>query len=273
MSQHSDHDEKVAAASWRNYLLRNKSVIVDLYQGQLKSTLTCLHCRTTSIKFEPFMFLSLPVDPARPTIKRSLELFTAVEQLESNNGWYCTHCQKFRRAMKKLDLWKIPPVLIIHLKRFKYDPRRRQNRKIERTVQYDMNMDLMPYVASQQDGISKYNLFAMASHHGTIQKGHYTATVRNSLNHQWYTISDNEVRNANRHGVERNRDAYLLFYARESLDQDESFPRQSLTMPEHWPHSSTVTKSFKTSDDKVKYVKSQSTERTIRSHLLQPASR
>lgn len=53
--------EKQAANAWKNYLLRNKSIIVDLFQGQLKSTLKCLKCSFTSCKFESFMYLSVPV--------------------------------------------------------------------------------------------------------------------------------------------------------------------------------------------------------------------
>ena len=53
---------ELADRSWCNYLLRNRSIIVDLAQGQLKSKLKCLTCGHTSIKFDPYMHLSLPVD-------------------------------------------------------------------------------------------------------------------------------------------------------------------------------------------------------------------
>ena len=34
-------DEEVAAKAWEGYLRRNRSIIVDLFQGQLRSTLRC----------------------------------------------------------------------------------------------------------------------------------------------------------------------------------------------------------------------------------------
>ncbi|EAY75361.1 hypothetical protein OsI_03257 [Oryza sativa Indica Group] len=34
--------------------------------------------------------------------------------------WYCPCCKKHQQAMKKLDLWRLPEVLVIHLKRFSY---------------------------------------------------------------------------------------------------------------------------------------------------------
>ncbi|BAT07594.1 Os09g0343900 [Oryza sativa Japonica Group] len=33
---------------------------------------------------------------------------------------YCPCCKKHQQAMKKLDLWRLPEVLVIHLKRFSY---------------------------------------------------------------------------------------------------------------------------------------------------------
>jgi hypothetical protein len=48
-------DAKAAALSWEGHKMRNDSVIVDTFQGQFKSTLTCPKCRDISIKFDPFM--------------------------------------------------------------------------------------------------------------------------------------------------------------------------------------------------------------------------
>jgi len=42
-------------------LIRNESVIVDLFHGQYKSTLVCSQCSKISITFDPFMTLSLPI--------------------------------------------------------------------------------------------------------------------------------------------------------------------------------------------------------------------
>ncbi|KAM7433841.1 Transcription elongation factorSPT6 [Porites harrisoni] len=54
-------DEEVAHEAWDNHLKRNQSVIVDLFQGQLKSQVRCLECGYVSVRFDPFTFLSLPL--------------------------------------------------------------------------------------------------------------------------------------------------------------------------------------------------------------------
>lgn len=56
-------DAVVAAASWDKYKLRNRSEIVDLFAGQLKSTLVCPTCARVSVKFDPYLSLALPLPP------------------------------------------------------------------------------------------------------------------------------------------------------------------------------------------------------------------
>ncbi|GAB5370425.1 hypothetical protein AAMO2058_001491900, partial [Amorphochlora amoebiformis] len=63
-------DSMVAKEHWDVYLKRNRSIIVDLMTGQLKSTLTW-SCGHSSTKFDPYNVLSLPL-PHRTT--RAVEI-------------------------------------------------------------------------------------------------------------------------------------------------------------------------------------------------------
>ena len=54
-------DLVVASEAWENHVLRNKSIVVDLFHGQLKSKVTCKVCSHESVRFDPFTFLSLPL--------------------------------------------------------------------------------------------------------------------------------------------------------------------------------------------------------------------
>jgi ubiquitin C-terminal hydrolase len=58
-------DPEVAEEWWLGHLQRERSVLVSLFNGQYKSTLTCAHCGEASARFEPFNQLQLPLpDPA-----------------------------------------------------------------------------------------------------------------------------------------------------------------------------------------------------------------
>ncbi len=54
-------DEEASKEAWTKHLIRNESIIVDLFHGQYKSTLVCSVCDKVSITFDPFMTLSLPI--------------------------------------------------------------------------------------------------------------------------------------------------------------------------------------------------------------------
>jgi ubiquitin carboxyl-terminal hydrolase 8 len=96
-------------------------------------------------------------------------------------GWICPHCKEPREAIKKLDISKLPPVLVIHLKRFYADPYTNGTFR-KKTIYVDFplsDMNMMPYVArSEKNNGSNsqhvYNLYAVSNHYGSMESGHYT---------------------------------------------------------------------------------------------------
>jgi ubiquitin carboxyl-terminal hydrolase 15 len=82
-----------------------------------------------------------------------------------------------KQAMKKLDLWRLPEVLVIHLKRFSYTHFTRN--KLETFVDFPISdFDLSPYISdkSKQANIH-YRLYAISNHYGNMGGGHYTASI------------------------------------------------------------------------------------------------
>lgn len=59
--QNGRSDQVMSNLYWKAFQERNKSIIVDLMYGQLKSTVKCLECGNISITFDPFLTLSLPI--------------------------------------------------------------------------------------------------------------------------------------------------------------------------------------------------------------------
>jgi len=55
-----------------------------------------------------------------PTLDECVQEFTKEEILDEENRWKCPKCKSFQKALKKIDIWKMPSILIIHLKRFEY---------------------------------------------------------------------------------------------------------------------------------------------------------
>lgn len=93
------------------------------------------------------------------------------------NFRYCPGCEKHCQAIKKLDLWRLPEILVIHLKRFSYS--RFSKNKLETYVDFPVdNFDLSPYISQMNSQSSKrYVLYAVSNHYGSMGGGHYTAFV------------------------------------------------------------------------------------------------
>ncbi|KAL4476620.1 hypothetical protein ABPG72_000779 [Tetrahymena utriculariae] len=236
----SDQYETYAAESWKNYLLRNKSIVVDLFQGQLKSTLKCLVCETVSHKFDTFMYLSVPIPQQDKnsskgliSIEDCIEEFTKEENLDKSEWWLCTSCKKRTPTTKKIDLWKTPNILIIHLKRFSFT---KENRgKINKFIDFKITQfDLSQKVSGKEKMRPIYDLFSVCNHSGNLGGGHYTAYAKNRDTQDWYLFDDSKVyyvKNPYKEIISQK--AYVLFYSKTSVDK---FQRQTISRPEFWPH-------------------------------------
>ncbi|XP_052387218.1 ubiquitin carboxyl-terminal hydrolase 8-like [Carassius gibelio] len=144
-------------------------------------------------------------------VQDCLKLFSKEERLTDSNRFYCRRCKTHRDAIKKMQIWKLPPILLVHLKRFKYDGRWRE--KLQTLVDFPLdNLDLSQYVIGPKHNLKKYNLYAVSNHYGGLDGGHYTAYCKNPLKQRWFKFDDHEVSDVSASSV-RSAAAYIFFYS------------------------------------------------------------
>lgn len=240
------NDENDAVENWKNYLRRNKSLIVDMFQGQLRNTCKCLKCGHVNIRFEPFMYLSLPITNACKSIDDCMDLYLKEDVLKGADQYYCEKCKEHADGTKKQDIWMLPPVLIVHLKRFKYNDYGKVGSKNDASIQYPVaEWDLKSRVKSTRGVYPKYDLYAVSNHMGGLGGGHYTAHTLNRFDDTWYEFNDSSYRSVDESIHKRLfKSSYVLFYNRSEGDTNmplnERSPlirRQSVSRPDLWPHS------------------------------------
>ncbi|KAM4676258.1 ubiquitin carboxyl-terminal hydrolase 8 [Discoglossus pictus] len=214
--ENNDHlsDAQAADSAWMKHKELNESIIVALFQGQFKSTVQCLTCHKKSRTFEAFMYLSLPLPAtSKCSLQDCLKSFSKEEKLTDNNRFYCSNCKTRRDSMKKIEIWKLPPILLVHLKRFSYEGRWKQ--KLQTYVDFPLEcLDLSQYVIGPKS-FKKYNLFGVSNHYGGLDGGHYTAFCKNAIKQKWNKFDDHEVSDISTSAVKTSA-AYILFYT--SLD-------------------------------------------------------
>ncbi|EHH30681.1 Ubiquitin carboxyl-terminal hydrolase 11 [Macaca mulatta] len=152
-------------------------------------------------------------------LQECIELFTTVETLEKENPWYCPSCKQHQLATKKLDLWMLPEILIIHLKRFSYTKFSRE--KLDTLVEFPIrDLDFSEFVIQPQNEsnpeLYKYDLIAVSNHYGGMRDGHYTTFACNKDSGQWHYFDDNSVSPVNENQIE-SKAAYVLFYQRQDV--------------------------------------------------------
>lgn len=101
------------------------------------------------------------------------DLYTKKEELSDDDLWYCPKCKKHQHATKQIDLWQLPPVLIIHLKRFSFS--RYSRDKIDSLVDFPINnLNLSSFVKCKNNSssLNEYNLIAVSNHYGGLGGGH-----------------------------------------------------------------------------------------------------
>ncbi|KAM6930127.1 ubiquitin carboxyl-terminal hydrolase 11 [Lycodopsis pacificus] len=190
-------------------------------------------------KYVKHASMEVPQQQTTVQLQECIELFTTVETLEEENPWYCPVCKKHQLATKKLDLWSLPEVLIIHLKRFSYTKFTRE--KLDSIVDFplrdlDFSGCLLRKSLSNGEPPSRYDLIAVSNHYGGLRDGHYTSYAWNKDNGQWYYFDDSKVTYAREDQIVTNA-AYVLFYHRQdrirtpSLPPPTSSPASSSTQP------------------------------------------
>ncbi|SCV03312.1 LANO_0G03378g1_1 [Lachancea nothofagi CBS 11611] len=146
-------------------------------------------------------------------IEDCLDLFSKPEVLGATDSWYCPKCKEHRQATKQIQLWKIPEILTIHLKRF--ENRESFSDKITEVVHFPISgLDMSSHSASQEHQLmNTYDLVAVDNHYGGLGGGHYTAYAKNFEDSKWYYFDDSRVSETE---PERSvsEAAYLLFYRR-----------------------------------------------------------
>uniref|UniRef100_A0A1D2AEX7 ubiquitinyl hydrolase 1 n=1 Tax=Auxenochlorella protothecoides TaxID=3075 RepID=A0A1D2AEX7_AUXPR len=157
-----------------------------------------------------------PAPPLR--LQSCVEAFLQMEQLDAEDSWYCSKCKQHVQANKKLDLWSLPEVLVVHLKRFSYS--RASRDKLDTKVEFPLtDLDLGRHILGPaSDGSTpesnKYDLYAVSNHYGGLGGGHYTAYCKMPDDNLWYLFDDGSVRCVPATEVQSPA-AYVLFYRRQ----------------------------------------------------------
>lgn len=113
----------------------------EIFQGILTSETRCLNCETISSKDENFFDLQVDVDQ-NTSITHCLRCFSNTETLCSDNKFKCDNCCSYQEAQKRMRVKRLPMILALHLKRFKYMEQFNRHIKVSHRVVFPLELRL-----------------------------------------------------------------------------------------------------------------------------------
>lgn len=113
---------------------KGTSFVTNVFGGTLLSEVRCLVCGQESKKHDPFLDLSLDIpekyykdvddfDKKQPycDISDCLASFISIEELTETELYHCSTCKKKQRSTKRFWIRRLPNVLCLHIKRFRWN--------------------------------------------------------------------------------------------------------------------------------------------------------
>ncbi|KAH0629972.1 hypothetical protein JD844_012478 [Phrynosoma platyrhinos] len=145
-------------------------------------------------------------------LRDCIELFTTMETLGEHDPWYCPNCKKHQQATKKFDLWSLPRILVVHLKRFSYN--RYWRDKLDTVVEFPIrDLNMSEFVCDP--AATHILLLILSSLPPSLPLSvlEDTAYAKNKINGKWYYFDDSSVSPASEDQIVT-KAAYVLFYQR-----------------------------------------------------------
>jgi ubiquitin C-terminal hydrolase len=196
-----------------------ESILHRVFGGLLSNQLIPTECSHRRAREEPFFNIGVEIKN-KGDLRESLQLFVEGELLTGDNKYNCEVCQKPVETLKRCCIEKLPPVLVVQLKRFEFDYEKMRNEKLNTACSFPMELDMEPYT---KEGLARreadrgmsttdaadtemkppsyyqYELAGIVVHTGSADFGHYYSYIRErvpqygSKERRWFEFNDTIV--------------------------------------------------------------------------------
>ncbi|KAJ2788082.1 hypothetical protein GGI15_000103 [Coemansia interrupta] len=192
-----------------------------LFEGLLSNETKCLSCERVTSRDERILDVSVDIHESS-SVTSCLRQFAAGELLCHNNKFYCDSCGGLQEAERRMRLKRLPNILAVHLKRFKYHEG--LGRYVKLSYRVNFPTELRVPNTTEETGDHLYSLAAVVVHLGGGPfHGHYISLVRSGG--LWILFDDDSVEVIGENELENYfgdqpnyGSGYVLFYEREDFD-------------------------------------------------------
>ncbi|UKZ48552.1 hypothetical protein TrVGV298_002777 [Trichoderma virens] len=173
--------------------------ITKIFGGLLRSEFRVpgLKDSITTERYQP-----LQLDIGSPDVRNVVDALRGLTRPERLQGDFNSPRGKDVTATKQVFIETLPPVLILHLKRFQFDAEGHGTVKIWKKIGYPLELEIPREALSRQKrqnlddaSMPRYKLISVVYHHGkNASGGHYTVDVRRQDGREWIRLDDTVIR-------------------------------------------------------------------------------
>ena len=204
MSESAEVSKKVAAAM--SSIQQSKGAFfADWFFGLFKITFTCTKCEKFLEKFEPFHEIALSLSKTHKSLNECVSLFCSQQKLEE---WNCQNCKETVNATKKVEIWKLPKIILFHLKPSD------GNDSPHILIDFPLtDLELVPLEkSSEKEKNAKFDLFATCNHSQEEPSNSVCFSLHSERN-KWFKFEDDRITQLNQRDLSPIKNGpFLLFY-------------------------------------------------------------
>ena len=115
------------------------------FTGQLTSTLRCLECGNERSREEAFADVPLGIEGI-DSLEAALADYVTAERLDGDDRWHCDVCERRVAALKGVAFSHLPPILMLNLKRYRYDAAMLRRTKLTHRVAFPERLSMRPFM-------------------------------------------------------------------------------------------------------------------------------
>eukprot|EP01028_Stygiella_incarcerata_P008761 TRINITY_DN39258_c0_g1_i1.p1 TRINITY_DN39258_c0_g1~~TRINITY_DN39258_c0_g1_i1.p1 ORF type:complete len:392 (-),score=75.83 TRINITY_DN39258_c0_g1_i1:33-1208(-) len=223
---------KIPAEKWRTW-------VREIFEGMLANEVRCLSCERVTTTDASCLDVSVNVKQ-NTSLMSCLRSFSSVEMMSGKDKFRCEMCSSLQEAQMSIRIKHPPPVIVFHLKRFKFFEQIQRHRKLSYRIACPEKMSIGSSSGCEDVIEQMYELTSVVIHIGSgASYGHYIAMAK-SHGH-WLIFDDDVVELAQWEDLEgyfgvpietngTSETVYLLFY---KVMEEHSTPIRHLSVPSH----------------------------------------
>jgi ubiquitin C-terminal hydrolase len=211
-----------ALESWAQFYSKEYSPFIHNFYGQSQVKVTCDGCGTVSERYEPWLMLKAPIPGSEvvggpaPNLDACIRAAFAPETIDD---YHCDKCKKASRAQMTTQISRLPPFLIVALKRFTNAGHKVRGKIVWNLETTDLSQVLSfhrnPFGEARLE--KQYTTVSVIEHIGGVHGGHYH--MFNKQKDKWYNYDDSSVRSVPPEQVVTD-DSYIMIMVPKAVENE-----------------------------------------------------